>query len=286
MKKVIVAMSDTHGGHRLGLMNPEVKLFDEDENGNLKFRSPDLTATQRYLWRLYLDDIEQVKKIAKGKKIILLHNGDLCQGDKYVNQWVSTRQSDQITIAVSNFAPWLKLKNLDKIRLVHGTGAHGFGEGSAESLVSEQLLAKSPKLNISQLTHSLADIDGLTIDYAHHGPGTGGRQWLEGNIARYSLKSIINYEVAVGNEPPDIVLRGHYHNFIWETIRRGTNGSMKEHHIFVLPSYCGMGEHGRQATKSKCILSNGLVVFEVDNGKLIKVHPIIHTTDLRRKESL
>lgn len=53
MKRVILLVfSDTHGNHKLGLLNPKTVLYDETEEGELIPYTPRLTASQQYLWKL------------------------------------------------------------------------------------------------------------------------------------------------------------------------------------------------------------------------------------------
>jgi len=47
-RAIIVAESDPHGGHKLGLLNPEVRLEDEER----RLYQPRLTETQENLWRI------------------------------------------------------------------------------------------------------------------------------------------------------------------------------------------------------------------------------------------
>jgi len=112
MRKILVVFSDTHGGHRLGLMNPHVTLYDEDEHGNLTPYTPRSTATQKYLWKMYRADIRRVKKLAAGDPIVLFHNGDLTQGNRHPAHLVSTRMADPILIAKANMVPWLDWPNM------------------------------------------------------------------------------------------------------------------------------------------------------------------------------
>ncbi len=50
MRSILAFLSDTHGGCKFGLCNPDTVLHDEDENGNLVEYHTTLTATQRYIW--------------------------------------------------------------------------------------------------------------------------------------------------------------------------------------------------------------------------------------------
>ena len=171
-RRVILAhMADSHAGHRLGLLNPETELYAEGEGGTIIPYSPVLTASQQYLWRNYTAAVQTVIEWAGGDDLIVLHNGDETNGLKYPQQLVSTRMADQITIARFNFQPWYKYKKLKSVRIVAGTAAHSFSEGSSAILVQQQLSAMFPDVDTGVLYHSLLDIDGFQVDYAHHGPG-------------------------------------------------------------------------------------------------------------------
>ena len=44
------------------------------------------------------------------------------------------------------------------------------------------------------------------------------------------------------------------------------NGRTWESHIILLPAYCGMGEHGQQATQSSPFVRCGVVAVEIEAG--------------------
>jgi len=73
--------------------------------------------------------------------------------------------------------------------------------------------------DIKMCQHGLLDIDGVTIDYAHHGPFPGSRSWLKGNIARYYLRDLMMREIMNGNSPPKLVVRAHYHTPVEEYLK-------------------------------------------------------------------
>lgn len=281
MRKLKVTINDLHGGHRLGLLNPETILQYEDENGNLIPYSPSLTASQEYLWDLYLKQIEEAKSIANGCEILLLVNGDLTQGDKYIHHWVSTRLSDQILIAVFNLTPWYKLPNLKNVRISIGTGAHNFQEGSAEFLIAEILSHKYPSISTKVATHGLLTYEQVVFDYAHHGPFPGSRDWLKGNVARFYLRDLMYRERMRGSRPPDVVERAHYHTPVFELLENGNDVST----LFVVPSFCMADDHATQATRSLEKITHGMLVFECDEGKY-DFHRLYETIDTRTVEVL
>jgi len=287
MKRIILAVaSDKHGGHKLGLLNPETTLEDEDRKGNLVEWHPELEPFQQYLWKLHQKHIDDTKHLAGKDPIIVIDNGDLTAGNKYPHEQVSTRISDQFDIAAWNLRPWLDLKNVKTVRITKGTGAHNFGEGSSEVITQRILKGWYSKKDIRTIFHGLADISGTLIDYSHHGPFTGSRNWLRGNEARYYLKSLIQDELDLGNRPPNLVLRGHYHSYVEEYVIKVVNGKRYKVQLNVIPSYCGIDSYARQATRSSYILTHGMVCYEIIDGKILDTYPFMETIDIRTKEKL
>jgi hypothetical protein len=285
-RRIVACFADTHAGHKLGLMPPDTVLYDEDEEGNLVPYKPRLTATQKYLWRCYEDDLDNVSALAGGDPIILIHDGDITHGLKYPSQLVGTREADQYIIACGNMRRALQLPNITALRLMQGTASHTFGEGTAPIIVARQLGAEYSDIDIKCPAHVLLDVDGVVFDVSHHGPGPGSRSWLAGNILRYYTRSIMLDELADGEKPPDVVMRAHFHTLVIETVRLITKRGIYTTEAFVLPSYCGLSEHGRQVTRSTYRISCGLVAIEIVGGKIAGVHPFWRINDLRTREKL
>ncbi len=286
-RRLVVCLSDMHGGHKLGLCNPETVLHDEDHERNVTEYNPPLTAVQRYLWKLYIEHVEQVADLADGDDIVVIHNGDLTQGTKYPDHLVSSRQEDQQEIAFCNLLPLVSLPNVSTIRIIIGTAAHNMGEGSAEIAVTRRLQARYRKRNIAVLHHGLFDVDGVTFDVAHHGPFPGSRKWLEGNVARYYLWDYMMTELLAGRTPARILYRAHYHTWIPpETLRMEADGDEHISELALSPSYCGLGDHGRQATRSTHGQTHGLTVREIVDGQAVARHTFKRSLDVRTKEIL
>lgn len=284
---ILLHISDSHGGHKHGLLNPATILEDEDPFGNLTPWKPALTEYQRYLWYdIYQPAIDRAVEIAAGDEVIPLHTGDPIHGDKHPEHLISTRKSDQVEIGVSNMRPALRQPNVLTVRLAASTGAHAFGEGSGDILIARQLAAEFPKTDIKTVQHGLASIASTPIDYSHHGPYTGSRNWLKGNSARYYLRDLMMEEIMQGNRPPTLVLRGHYHDPIWETVRIWYQGELITSHIIIAPPLCGLSYWTHQAVKSKFILRAGVMIYELVDGKLVDIYPIVKTLDIRTKEEL
>ena len=82
-KRAVVALGDTHAGHKLGLCHPGVALVRVDDDGDVELFTPELTATQEYLWGLYQGHQEVALEFIGGPADLLIHGGDATHGLKY-----------------------------------------------------------------------------------------------------------------------------------------------------------------------------------------------------------
>lgn len=279
---VVCQFGDKHGGNKLGLMNPDVEL--RDSQGNIY--SPTLNDAQIYLHELHEKHVNQAIEFADGDDLYVIDLGDVTQGNKHQPETFSTRIADQLQIGRANFWYWLKYKKLKALRLVVGTPAHNFGEQTAEEIVADLLRIDAPDLDIKVLYHGLLDIGGVLFDYAHRGPSPGRRNWLKGNEARYYLRSLMEDEIHMGNTPPHMVTRGHYHTFIEEYLCIEDREVRYKSWIYTLPSYCFLGEYAVNITSSQYLVTHGMLVTEVIDGQIGKTNIFKQTVDLRTKEKL
>lgn len=288
MQRTILAVcSDLHGGHRHGLLNPATVLHEYDEEGEVvDDYHPPLNPVQKYLWKQYTGWIEEIGELAGKSRVVVSMNGDMTAGDKHKDLLVSDRMSDQVIIARYNLEPWFKLKTMKDIRIVKGTGAHNFGEGSSELILGELARAFHPKADVRVSDHALPTIDGMTVDISHHGPPPGSRIWLKGNEARYYLRSLMMDEFSAGNIPPRLVFRGHYHRYVKETIDIEWGGEFHTSTIIITPSFSFPNGYARQVVRSPSRVTHGMVVCEIVDGELLRVIPLIKTLDIRTKEIL
>ena len=293
MRRIVLLCADTHGGHKLSLMNPTVKLPDKttgkirDDNGNPITYTPATTAMQRWLWECWSEDIRSVRDLAGNDEIIVVHAGDITWGMKHPDDLVSGRMSDQPHIATANLLPLAILDNVRTIRLIHGTEAHEVDHGSSNEIVANYLKGQFPEKSIRAVRHSLLDIDGVTIDAAHHGPVTGSRSWLKGNVLRYSIRSQMMGDLLQGREPARVYVRAHYHEYTKELVRVDA-APPRESFGMILPAYCGLTHYAQKVTRSAYMIGCGMVALEIVDGKLSweGVHAYHRTVDLRTKEAM
>lgn len=285
--RLVVCLSDTHCGHRLGACSPETVLEDVDSRGQRYRQAVRLTETQRAIWEKMCADRARVAEIAAGRGIVLLVNGDLTHGLKHPQDLMSNYLHHQVQIAFDVIASWLgdAALRISALRLVQGTAAHTLS-GSTEPMVAQLVQFKHPALDVGVVFHGLFEVEGVTFDTVHKGPYPGSREWLKGNVAALSLKSMMLRELLDGQPPPRVALRGHYHRYLRETVRVESKGVTYESDIILTPSYCGMDLHGHHATQGLSWQSHGLVAMEAEAGELKAVYPLVETLDLRTREAL
>jgi hypothetical protein len=282
---LIVAIYDSHGGHTYGLLNPNTVIETTDIEGNIYQYCPQLTEIQKHLWyNITVPALEATKELAGKDPIAVVSGGDITHGNGYKEELVTTRISDQKFIAEANFLPFIELKNTEYARFVKGTGVHEFGEGSASIEVAKLFQNRFPNKDIKTLYHGLINIDGYGIDYSHHGPTPGKRNWLKGNEARYYLRSLMMDDLSLGKSPPNLVLRGHYHDPVKEYLSIDWSGTEHESWLYILPSMCFPNDFATKVTKSQYIVTTGIVIFEIVSGHLVQTYKFATRIDTRTKE--
>lgn len=278
--KTICAISDSHAGHENGLISPNMAVERIDQNGNIVPYYFHMSEINKHIWNLHQRIVARAKA---ADYLILIHLGDIVQGTKYVDGVLTTNLAEQIEIAYGNFMEFYNLPNLKAVRIITGTRSHEDGVGTASKILGARLRREFPNVDTKTVEHSLLDVEGIIVDAAHHGPSAGTRTWLQGNEARYYLRSLLMAEIMAGKRPPDLVMRGHYHVKISETL--DING--REHRLVIMPSMMMMDTgFTRQATRSSYTVTNGGVFVEVFNGMMFPPTFITESVDVRTKESI
>ena len=267
-RSVVVDITDMHAGHGLGLLNPETVLIRaEPEKGQDEAWTPEPTVTQQRLWRLYTGALERIAAFAGADPVVVFHGGDATNGDVYPNGIIAgTTYSDQRAIAVKNLEPLARLPTLQAMRLVTGTYVHV--HDSAEAKIANALREKVPGANIGICHHARVTVGGVVFDVAHHGAHPGTRDWLHGNVALYYLRDRVYRDRRHGVEPARAYLRHHYHTWVQMSLHERWKGQRCTSELFVVPSMCGFTDHARQVTRSDPFLTNGLLMWEIVDGRL------------------
>lgn len=291
-KRTIIAIrGDTQGGHSGGLVNPETKIpeLDLSEDGTVVVigtRNPELRPIQKRLWQWHTQDLENINKLANGDPVVWLEMGDLTQGNVFKDDLDETSLSGQYFTSKWNTMPLLDLPNVKAMYVVRGTGVHVWGEGSTETMLMGILKREYPDIKISITDHWSLNIDGFVLDVAHHGPGAGIRNWTRGNAFELYCKSILMDDIDLGNQVPNVVLRGHKHEFTYRRVIHQVKNKIWDMPGFITPPYCFIGSHAQKVMNSPSFMGVGMLALEIVNGRLFDFHPFTHFVDLRARETV
>jgi len=284
-RAILAAIFDSHAGHKLGLCNPDTVLFEEDpESRKLIPWHPAMTPSMTFNWNAQVEDRKDVVDLADGDDIFLVHLGDMTHGNGMAKEIISTRMSDQFRIAAANLRPWFKLPNMKRAVFVKGTGFHEFGEGSAAQIVADQLADEKKPIDVPY--HAEAILDGVRCDLAHHGPPPGVRYWLSGNLLRLYTQSLMDRALVEGKEPPDLLLRGHYHTLTTTIAERRARGREWLTWAAIGPAYCMIDDYARKVSKSPGEITVGMLAYEIVDGEILKKHEFKRTLDFRTRITL
>gem|GEM_PF-1992746 len=287
----LIILSDTHAGSKLGLCNPDVviqrSIPETNAEGIVELRiedyRPPIEPVQELLWEKYILARDDFVEIAGDDPIFILHLAEVCEGTYYANSTMNLKKDEQVQIAVANMDPWKGLKNLKMVRILSGDRPHEFDEGSAGRMVAG-ILKKDFK-NVRAMPHSLLNINGFKIDYAHNGPYPGSRKWLEGNVARlYLIDYMLRELTEFGREPADLMLRGHYHEPVEVRHAMRFQGGMRRSALMISPSMKFPDSHAKKMIQNRFAATVGLSMIEVVNNKILDFHHRYTTVDTRTWE--
>lgn len=294
-RRIAVSLGDTHGGSLFGLMRPGIEIprdefteMLEDETPHREPFRPAVTSHHQWMYNTYMYAIDEIKHLAGKDDILVIHGGDITHGAKHADaEKVSPVIFDQWYIAFDSMRDLLELPNVKWLRIVKGTGSHVFSHGTSEMIVAELLRREYPKKDINVSYQYLLDAFGVEYDIAHHGPGTGIRNWTKGNVLRLYTKSAALDALDAGKAPPDVMLRYHYHEYCPETVTVRRNGTTYYTRCYINPGFHALDDYARKATKSKSKTEAGMLAWEIVDGKLRgEAHEFIRTADMRTRETI
>ena len=216
---LLVSLADTHCGSKTGLM-PDGN-YQKIDGGT---EAP--TNTQKLLWGQWKESWDNIAKLRKNKRLIVVVNGDATDGIHHdAIQIISTNPGDHKNIHIDCMDYGLRLAKFGKGDLLYyimGTGSHCGTANSYTNDVAEDLGAvpmpdsydsERNKYRRYFWDHLPLEINGKIHDYAHEGVSAGRRAWTKENTFRSWIKSnmmerIINGD---GNSIPRVYWRAHRH---------------------------------------------------------------------------
>ena len=259
MKHIVVCLGDTHCGSTVGLCPPEG--LELDDGGMYE-----PNKAQRWLWNNWEEawaKIKSVKRKNRRAKLHLILNGDLIDGDHHrTAQIASPLTGIHITCAMESLRVPLALKP-KSIHVIRGTPSHVGRSGGSEEGIARALKAASwpvvedPDTGMKSSYSRVIQVGNIRFDVKHHGR-MGKRAHTKGPYMRWFAQDIFFNHMMDGDDPPDVAVRSHYHQFA---------DSGKIHKIktraVALPAWQLATEYVHRVAES--LADIGLVWFEVDD---------------------
>jgi hypothetical protein len=189
---LVVLVGDTHFGGFTALCPAELKLDDE----GVYHASP----VQRQLLAWWDSFWGEVKRERQGRKLIVIHMGDMVDGNVHGRGQAIANENDQKRAAQELMMP--VREQADKFFMLRGTEAHVGNSAEREKTLENLLEADACEWEM------LLDIDGVLFDLSHHGTGSS-RPW--GTSAATTAWRVIADCHRSGVPAPRFVVRGHTH---------------------------------------------------------------------------
>ena len=234
----LVAISDMHCGHELGLTHPD---FDSKPNDveSPKFH---LYQFRRKMWDFYAETLNALQPID-----VLIDGGDNIDGRGEASgstELLTTKQTEQCDMAVAA----IQEVEAKKIFLVRGTPYHVGKQEDYEDIIAASV--KADKIG----DHDYLDVHGVVFDYAHE---VGMSILPHTRFAPIARERFLNLLWAEHGEYPkaDVILRGHAHYLAF--------CGEADWLAMTLPGLQLSSKYGRR--KIRYTIHFGLVSFDIEN---------------------
>ncbi len=277
MKEILAVVADTHCGSQQGLMPPEQYALDAGG-----FYDP--SSQQKWLWGVWQEGWEIVKRLRKKARLTVVMNGDAVQGtDSVFTALVSKRAEEHEDIhrqcmdyALSTAK--FDSKKGDRLFYVRGTERHSEPGSQAEERLGEDLGAEIVDGRYSSMQIQLK-INDVYFDFVHRREKGGARWWTKENALFYAAKNAYaNIVDKKWFKPPfDVVYLGaHFHQWIPPQTKRGPQGNVT---FAISPAFQLMGGFGIQVTKGLEKASIGMLIFEIEKDGSWKLNELVYEPD-------
>lgn len=195
---VLAIVSDTHVGSSTALAPLE---FSVHNRSDYEAQVTKANKLQKWLYECWTDYWDYVFKLAKKKRLIVVHCGDLVDGVHHGSLQVMNEVEDQAEACLELMMPIVA--KCDGFFGVLGTGpSHAGMDNSTEAALYRQLGA----VEFGQ--HLTLDIDGILHTFFHHGR-SGYRPWTSSSAG---LAAEVMLDFAQEGLPlPNFIWTGHTH---------------------------------------------------------------------------
>ena len=211
IQDTLIAMhSDFHSGSSVALFPNRFVQFQHQNH------TP--TPRQKEIWRHFEKCTEYARAFRKGKRLLVIHDGDAIDGNRYGIQSVTLNTGEQAEIHTELMDYFLRKtrfsqKTNDRLFYVSGTESH---TGDVENGIGKDLGAEATPEGLHVFDHLELEINGRLLWFVHHGPKRG-RGALEGNALRNYLRDVYWDAKKTDKRPPDMLISGHVHTPLFNT---------------------------------------------------------------------
>jgi hypothetical protein len=242
---LLVAIGDLHTASVTGICPPKVQL----DNGGYYYAN----QFQLYLWDIWRDMWKAIKKKTRvlGVPVTTIIMGDSLDKNKYSKNGVFAHNPNSMLRAADELLkPVLKLS--ERVYVLRGTPAHEGEEAWLAEALAERIKAVPRGKHNYSWWHLPIEVSGVLFDIKHH-PESGDMRWWTagGGMIRSAATVIFDY-IETKDMPPQVVLRGHRHQ--WRD--SGTNMPTR---AFTIPAWQGptdfihrIGAGGSKVPKFGC----------------------------------
>jgi hypothetical protein len=246
-RRVFVAVvSDLHIGSTVALCPPEGIAL---EDGGRYMPS----QVQKWVWEKWQAFWHTVKQRAGLSPLIVVVNGEFCDGNHHMTSQIATPSEQQMIDAAIDVMskPATMAKEL---YVTIGTKVHSGAGGGFDHLIAKELGARrDPETGRSAFYRLPLIVKNTLFDFAHHISG-GTRETSRGTNIRGECIDV-RLETH-GRRCPDVVVRSHVHTFA------DTGNNLRGMYGVVTPAWQMMSEH-TQRIKRKMQREVGGLLFEV-----------------------
>ena len=238
MSTAFIVISDRHTGHKQGTVNPDSRL-DEDV-------PIPLYPTAESLWEIIITAADYLNTNCKSYDKWIIDLGEVIQGNDKKDDLLVTDWDIQLRLSKEALAPFLGLKKLKGVRFLQATSWHELGNGGASKTLAHLVKADNKKLDVKHMNQSRIVVDGVMLDFTHHGSSTSKRKYLEGNSAFLDAKDRIINHIIEGKRCPDLSFTAHTHKPSKASASILSNGEYITNTQIITPPLCGAGAYSRK----------------------------------------
>lgn len=251
MKETLVVVSDMHINSVFGLAQPIVEL---DHGGEYRANN-----TQKWLWQAWNTQLDEIEQYIKKSHSTLILTGDIVDLDFFKRSWQHMSKNPAFVqgMAIDILEPLAKMFN--DLFVIRGTEPHVGKDAYGEEGLARDLGAiRNPDTKAYSWRQLVAEFAGKKFDIAHH-VTMGTLPWTYGYAAeKLAVKTMIDY-AELGEEPPDVVIRGHQHRFTDSGYTHDTRG-------FTLPAWQWPAEYLNRYGKYNEKPHIGSLLFSLENN--------------------